>query len=149
MCWRLGDDVNSPERKALGILAFLRNHHRSASFQTGDLPVDMQHLRFEKRCAITSDNRARLGCCTQPGKLDAQRSASNRSNDCELPSLRKEEGEGEGLCIQIAPAPGRTPHLNALPWRRGEAKEARSLQFKLKTVGALPPARGSAGRFVH
>jgi hypothetical protein len=55
---RFGNDVDALEWIAIGILAFLRNHHWSASFQTGDLPVDMQHLRFEKRRAITSDNRA-------------------------------------------------------------------------------------------
>ena len=58
MRWRLGNDVNRLKRIPLGIFAFLRNHHRSASFQTGDLPVDMQHLWFEKRRAITSNNRA-------------------------------------------------------------------------------------------
>ncbi len=55
---RLGNDVNRLKRIARCVFAFLRNHHRSASFQTGDLPVDMQHLWFEKRRAITSDNRA-------------------------------------------------------------------------------------------
>jgi hypothetical protein len=50
--------VNALERVSPGVLALLRNHHRSAAFQTGNLPVDMQHLRFEERRAITSDNRA-------------------------------------------------------------------------------------------
>src|SRR5215831_10616236 len=74
----LGNDANSPERKALGIFPLLRNHHRIASFQTGDLPVDMQHLRFEKCRAITSDNRARLGRWKlQRPTLNAQRSMFN------------------------------------------------------------------------
>ncbi|PYL75328.1 MAG: hypothetical protein DMF26_08500 [Verrucomicrobia bacterium] len=54
----LRQDANRFKWITLRILAFLRDHHRRASFQTGDLPVDMQHLRFEKRRAITSDNRA-------------------------------------------------------------------------------------------
>src|SRR6266581_4671041 len=73
---RLGNNMDGLKRIALRILAFLRNHYQSASFQTGDLPVDMQHLRFEKRGAITSDNRACVGRCTQPPTLDAQPCAS-------------------------------------------------------------------------
>ena len=77
MGWRLGNDLKRLKRITLRIFALLRNHHRSASFQTSDLPVDMQHLRFKKCRAITSDNRACLGRCTQRARLDAQRSASS------------------------------------------------------------------------
>src|SRR5437764_11337573 len=55
---RLRDDVNRLKRITRGVFAFLRNHHWSALSQAGDLPVDMQHLWFEKCRAITSDNRA-------------------------------------------------------------------------------------------
>ena len=58
MRWRLRSDVNWLKRIPVCILTFLRYDDWSASFQAGDLPVDMQHLRFEKRRAITSDNRA-------------------------------------------------------------------------------------------
>src|SRR5947208_5346251 len=54
---RLGNNVDVLKRVALGLFAFLRNYLGNASFQRGDLPVDMQHLRFEERRAITSDNR--------------------------------------------------------------------------------------------
>src|SRR5207249_3974138 len=54
---RLGNEPKRLKGIARGVFAFLRNHHRGASFQTDDLPVDMQHLRFEKRRAITRDNR--------------------------------------------------------------------------------------------
>ena len=50
---------NNPDRvkwETLGVFPFLRNYHRSASVQRGDLPVDMQHLRLQKRCAITGDD---------------------------------------------------------------------------------------------
>src|SRR4051794_15808569 len=72
----LANDAKRLKRIPRGIFAFLRNHHWSAPFQTGDLPIDMQHLRFEKRRAITSDNRACVWRCTQRARLDAQRSAS-------------------------------------------------------------------------
>jgi hypothetical protein len=39
------------------LFPLLRNHHRLASLQGGYLPVDMQHLRFQKRRAITGDDR--------------------------------------------------------------------------------------------
>jgi hypothetical protein len=55
---RLGNNFDVLKWVALGLFAFLRNHHRNASFQGGDLPIDMQHLRFEKRRAITGDDRA-------------------------------------------------------------------------------------------
>src|SRR5215212_9777303 len=61
MRWRLRSDVNWLKRIWVCIFSFLRNDDWSASFQTGDLPVDMQHLRFEKCRAITSDDRACVG----------------------------------------------------------------------------------------
>jgi hypothetical protein len=35
----------------------LRDDHRPKALQCGDLPVNVQHLRFEKRRAITGDDR--------------------------------------------------------------------------------------------
>src|SRR5436309_15503731 len=58
MCCRLGNKVDAIKRKALSLFALLCNYHRRASFQSRDLPVDMEHFRFQKRRAITSDNRA-------------------------------------------------------------------------------------------
>ena len=78
---RFRDDMKRLKRIARGIFALLRNHHRSAPFQTGDLPVDMQHLWFEKRRAITSNNRARLGRWKlQRPTLNAQRGMFNSSS---------------------------------------------------------------------
>src|SRR5436189_546544 len=73
---RLGNDAKRLKRIPRGVFAFLRDHHWTALFQTGDLPVDMQHLGFKKRRAITSNNRACVWRCTQRARLDAQRSAS-------------------------------------------------------------------------
>jgi hypothetical protein len=42
--------------EALGLLPFLGDHHRSASSQRGDLPVDMEHFRLQKGRAIGSDD---------------------------------------------------------------------------------------------
>jgi hypothetical protein len=55
---RLGNNLDCLKWITLGLFAFLRDHDRNASFQGGDLPVDMQHLGLEKRRAITSDDRA-------------------------------------------------------------------------------------------
>jgi hypothetical protein len=40
------------------LFPFLRDHHWNASFQADYLPINMQHLRLQKRRAITSDDRA-------------------------------------------------------------------------------------------
>ena len=45
--------------KTLRLLALLRNDHRPKALQRGDLPVDVQHLRLEKRRAIAGDDRRR------------------------------------------------------------------------------------------
>ena len=75
---RLGNDVKGLEGIARGVFALLCDYHRSKSFQAGDLTVDMQHLRFEKRRAITSDNRAYVGSWKlQRSTLNAQRSMFN------------------------------------------------------------------------
>src|SRR4029077_7479957 len=58
MCCRLGNNLDVIKREALGLLSFLRNNEWSASSQRCDLPVDMEHLRFQKRRAIASDDRA-------------------------------------------------------------------------------------------
>src|SRR6266487_6192124 len=55
MCCRFGNNLDVIKREALGLLSFLRNHHRSASFQCSDLPVDMEHFRVSE----TSRNNKR------------------------------------------------------------------------------------------
>src|SRR5205809_3146256 len=75
---RLGNNLDGLKWVALGLLAFLRNHLWNASFQRGDLPIDMQHLRFQKRRAITSDNRSCLRRWNlQRSTLNAQRTTFN------------------------------------------------------------------------
>src|SRR5215831_6953132 len=93
---RLGNNVSAFERIALRIFAFLRNHHRSTSFQGSDLPIDMQHLRFEKRRAITSNDCACVGCCAQRPTLDAQPSASKheRPGSARIGSPLPSQGRG-------------------------------------------------------
>ena len=58
MCCRLGKNLDRLKWEALGLLAFLCDDHWSASFQGGDLPINMQHLRLQKRRAITGDSWA-------------------------------------------------------------------------------------------
>src|SRR5437899_3228076 len=41
---RLGNNVDGLEWVALLLFSFLRNYYWNASFQRGDLPVDMQHF---------------------------------------------------------------------------------------------------------
>jgi hypothetical protein len=45
-------DTNILDWKTLGILAFPRDNDRSHSLKGNDLPVDVEHLRFEKGRAI-------------------------------------------------------------------------------------------------
>src|SRR4029077_14678250 len=52
MCCGFRNNFDKLEREALGFLSLLRDHDRSASSQCSNLPVDMQHLRFQKRRAI-------------------------------------------------------------------------------------------------
>ena len=53
----LGDNVDLIEGKFFRILAFLRDYHRPDPFQASDLPVDVEHLRLQERCAIERNNR--------------------------------------------------------------------------------------------
>ena len=54
---RLWDDVNPIEWKAARIFAFLSDDNRKDALERADLPVDVPHLRFQKRRAIGGDNR--------------------------------------------------------------------------------------------
>ena len=56
MCRRFADDVNGLKREEIGIFPFLRDHDRPDALERGDLPVDVQHLRLEKRRAIRGDD---------------------------------------------------------------------------------------------
>src|SRR6266404_1615754 len=60
MCRRLGNDVDLIEREALGIFALLRDDVGPHSLKSGNLPVDVQHLRLEERRAIKRDDRLRI-----------------------------------------------------------------------------------------
>src|SRR5437588_9032307 len=57
---RLLYDADIPDWKALGILAFLCDNDRSHSLKGNDLPVDVEHLRFEKGRAIGCNDRTTL-----------------------------------------------------------------------------------------
>src|ERR671918_3250185 len=59
---RFWDNVDLIEWEAARIFAFLSDDNRRDALDCRDLPVDMPHLRFEKRRAITGDNRGRIFC---------------------------------------------------------------------------------------
>ena len=58
MCGRFTYNIDAVKRKLRGVLQFLGEDNRPDPLQGSELPVDMQHLRFEKRRAVTSNNRA-------------------------------------------------------------------------------------------
>src|SRR5438045_8950821 len=64
---RLRDDVDPFKWIAVGLLALLRDHDWPASLQGSYLPVDVQHLRFKKRRAITGDDGERVSCHVDRG----------------------------------------------------------------------------------
>src|SRR4029453_1922205 len=53
---RFWDNVDLIEWKAARIFAFLRDDCRGGALERRYLPVDVPHLRFQKRTAITGDN---------------------------------------------------------------------------------------------
>jgi hypothetical protein len=57
---RFWDNVDLIEWKAARIFAFLSDNNWGDALERGDLPVDVPHLRFQKRRAITGDDRARI-----------------------------------------------------------------------------------------
>ena len=56
---RFSNQTDRIEGEARGFLTLLRDYDRTETLQRGDLPVDVQHLRLEKRRAIAGDNRRR------------------------------------------------------------------------------------------
>jgi hypothetical protein len=56
-CW-LRNNLDRLKWKTLGLFAFLGDDHWNASFQGSDLPIYMQHLRLQKRRAVTGNNWA-------------------------------------------------------------------------------------------
>ncbi len=58
MSGRFLDNLDFLERKLFRILPFLRDHDRLHALETGDLPIDVQHLRLEKGCAVKRDYRS-------------------------------------------------------------------------------------------
>ena len=78
---RFRDDVDGVEWKLLGVFAFLRDHDRVHTFERRDLPIDMQHFRFQKRRDVTSDNRAWVR------GLNFQRSGLDRVNPLHIKEI--------------------------------------------------------------
>ena len=56
---RFSDDKDRFEGKPLRLFALLRDDHGPKALQRRDLPVNVLHLRLEKRRAITGDDRRR------------------------------------------------------------------------------------------
>ncbi len=56
---RFSDDKDRVERKPLCLFALLGDDHRPKPLQRGYLPVNVQHLRLEKRRAVAGDDRRR------------------------------------------------------------------------------------------
>src|SRR4029079_15515602 len=56
---RCGNELDIVERKTFGVLDFLRHDEGTHIAQTGYLPVDVKHLRFEESCAVTGDDQFR------------------------------------------------------------------------------------------
>ena len=57
MSRRSWNDVDLIQRELLRILALLRDDDWLNPAKSGDLPVDVQHLRLEKRRAIKGGDR--------------------------------------------------------------------------------------------
>src|ERR1051326_1651430 len=53
-------DVAPVEWKTDGVFTFLRNDDRLNTMESGDLPVNVQHLRFKKRRAVKCDDGTRF-----------------------------------------------------------------------------------------
>ena len=54
---RFCDDIDLIERKQVRIFTLLRDHDWVKAAEAGYLPVDVQHLRLEKRRAIKGGDR--------------------------------------------------------------------------------------------
>src|SRR5207253_1075760 len=61
MCCRFSDNIDRLEREEIGVLTLLRDDNRADACQSGNLPIDMQHLRLEKCCAVRCNSRPRFG----------------------------------------------------------------------------------------
>ena len=77
MSRRFRNDLDLIKWKLGGVLALLRDDEGPHALERGDLPVDVQHLRFEKRRAITGDDRMRISIRIQRRTLNSQRRTSN------------------------------------------------------------------------
>jgi hypothetical protein len=51
------DEMDLIEGKRFGVLAFLGDYNRLKLLESGNLPVDVQHLRLEKCRTIKCNNR--------------------------------------------------------------------------------------------
>src|ERR1700730_1599207 len=65
MSGRFTDQGNRLKREEFVIFPVLRYNDRPDALERGNLPVDVQHLRFEKGCAIRCDNRPRFNWSAQ------------------------------------------------------------------------------------
>ena len=59
---RFSDNVDGRKGKSFCLLALLCDDDRAETFERCDLPVDVQHLRLQKRRAITGDDRSLRHC---------------------------------------------------------------------------------------
>src|SRR6266404_3879650 len=59
---RFWDDVDLTEWEAARIFAFLSDDNRRDTLERDYLPVNVQHLRFQERRAITGDDRECRSC---------------------------------------------------------------------------------------
>jgi|SRR5437667_2021152 len=157
MCGRFRNNPDRLKWETLGVFAFLRNYHRSASVQRGYLPVDMQHLRFQKCRAITSDNRACVERCSQRARLDAHclhvqiRSTVLRKSGgipphstTQAPDVRRIRGHVLE-CGAAAPFFAAAMQISSL--FETCIRSSLRLNFNWKTVRAPLSTRARAGRF--
>jgi len=77
MDWPFPNDVNLIEWKLGGVLTLPRDDEWPHPPERADLPVDVQHLRLEKRGAITRNDRTRISIRIQRRTLSSQRGTSN------------------------------------------------------------------------
>ena len=66
---RCRDQLNVVERKPIRVLHLLRHHESLHIAEGGDLPVDVEHLRFKKSCAVTCDDQFRHNNRGTPSRL--------------------------------------------------------------------------------
>jgi len=123
---RFWDDVDLIEWKAARILAFLSDDNRRDALERDYLPVDVQHLRFQKRRAITGDDRVgirgwNVQCFdAQPSTLNVQR--NKRENRQAGKPVRRDSQDG-----YLPKSKEDFEELNTLPFSRDVRVERRAV----------------------